>query len=131
MTRSSSPGRFVQSLAILVVLLLAPRAITSPTSRTAIITMEKIAGGVKYRVGPNSFDDLLRAFASVPGRSNPERPVAVLIDDRLPIWEISTAPLVAAKVPLTNVRVFVLNWESHRMAEIKWMPSVPLGQRIE
>ena len=131
MTRSLSGGRFVRSAALLIFMLLPPGARTSPAERTTVITIEKVGGGIKCRVGPRSFGDLLSAFQSVPGRSNPDHPVAVLIDDRLPISHIWAAPLVANKVPLTNVRVFVLNWESHSMFEIKRTPSVPLGTRIE
>ncbi|HYV64903.1 MAG TPA: hypothetical protein VE964_01590 [Myxococcales bacterium] len=86
---------------------------------------------MKYRVGPGTYDDLLSAFRNVPGHENPDHPVAVLIDDRLPISHIQNAPLVANKIPLSNVRVFVLNWESHSMFEVKRMPSVPLGTRID
>ena len=34
------------------------------------------------------------------------------------------------KVRLTNVRVFVLNWESQSMFEIKRLPSLPLGSLV-
>jgi hypothetical protein len=93
--------------------------------------MWKVAGGLECRVGPRSYDNLLSAFDSVHRPDNPDHPVAVLIDDRLPISHIWTAPLVANKVPLTNVRVFALNWETHSIFEIKRMPSVPLGTRME
>jgi hypothetical protein len=131
MTWALTGRRFVRPAVLLMILLLAPRARTSPTERTTVITMWKVAGGLECKVGPRSYDNLLSAFQSVHRQDNLDDPVAVLIDDRLPISHIWVAPLLANKVPLTNVRVFVLNWESASMFEIKRAPSVPLGTRIE
>jgi hypothetical protein len=119
-------------LAATATVLLTTGASTSPGERTTVVVAEKVRAQTKYRVGPRSFEDLLSAFHSIAvANRNPGHPVAVLIDDRLPIWHIWTAPAVANKVPLTNVRVFSLNWESRSMFELKRMPSVPLGTRIE
>jgi len=119
--------------AMILALLLAPRSGTSqaPAKRTTVITMEKARRGVKCTVDSKSFDDLLSAYGNVLERYGPDHPVAVLIDDRLPLSWIWAAPTLASKAPLTNIRVFVAIRENEKMFEIQRTPSVPLTTPIE
>ena len=133
MNRKSSRRSLTGTAVLLVALALVPRTGTSdvPTNRTAIIRGQKAGRGVVWRTGSQSFDDLLRAYANVLDRHGSDHPVAVLIDDALPISWIWVAAALAPKAPLNNVRVFVVMRANEKMFEVKPAPSMPVGTPIE
>jgi hypothetical protein len=97
-----------------------------------IVRMDKTPRGVAYRVdskrvSPTPTSNLLYLLVRATHERGSNPPVVVLVDPRVSVADMWTVEGVAAKVPLTNIRYFVLNRESGYMAELKWGPTVPLS----
>ncbi len=97
-----------------------------------VVRVDKTPQGIAYKVdskstGSTPTTDLLHALNRVNDERGSNAPVVVLIDPRLSISEIWNFDGVAGKAQLTNIRYFVFNRETERMAELKWGPSVPLS----
>lgn len=107
-------------------------AFSSPSAHTTVITVNRKGNSQECKIGSQSFGaNLLAAYNNVLEKHGSDAPVAVLIDDTLPANLIWVAPALAPKVPLTNVRVFVVYREGGRMFETKSGPFAPVGTPIE
>ncbi len=98
----------------------------SKNEKPVALVVEKKQGRVTYKVDSKpAKPDLLYILNQVRNQRGPDDPLVVLIDSRVPMDEISNVGGVAGKAGLKNLRFFVFNRETDRMAEIKFGPGIP------
>ena len=97
-----------------------------------IVRMDKTPRGVAYRVdskrvSPTPTSNFLYLLARATHERGSNPPVMVLVAPRVSVADMWTVEGVAAKVPLTNIRYFIVYRESGYMSELKWSPNVPFS----
>ena len=122
----------VATAALLATSLFAPHARTERgATQSTIVTVERSGEKPRYRVDSQRVSDLLLTLNRVAERNGPSHSVVVMMDSTLPLSEMWNVDGIAGKAQLTNVRFFVVFHETRTMSEMKRMPAVPVGTRIE
>jgi len=105
---------------------------TAQNPTPIIVRLDKTPRGVAYKVdskpvSPTPTANLLYLLGQAYHEHGSNDSVVLLVDPRVPITDIWNVDGVAAKVPLTNIRCFVINRESGFMWELKWGPTMPIS----
>jgi hypothetical protein len=96
-------------------------------SEQIIVTVAPSRGGKLYKIDGSTVSDPLRALARTLEKYGDERPVVILVDNRLPISSIGEAAALAGKAGFKHVRSFAWEAKENKGSEIKsgaWL-SVP------
>lgn len=110
--------------------MLAPRSglqrpVGAPPRKPIVVRIEHTKNGLFYEVDSRKSADLLLSLSQLRQQRGASCPVIALLDPQVPVNWIDGIDGIAAKAELTNVRVFVVNHETKKMAEILELPAIP------
>ena len=96
--------------------------------KPVVILAEIVNGRIHYKVDSKpALPDILRVLSIVEEQRGKNCPVIALVDSRASFDEIGNIDGVAGKAQLTNIRYFVFNKESGKMAELHYGPDMPFS----
>jgi|GEM_PF-6939860 hypothetical protein len=101
---------------------------TRQEEKPVVIMAEMVDGRIHYKVDSKpALPDILRVLSLVEEQRGKDCPVVALVDSRAPFDEIGNIDGIAGKAQLTNVRYFVFNKASGKMAEVRYGPDMPFS----
>jgi hypothetical protein len=96
--------------------------------KPVVILAEMVNGRIHYKVDSKpALPDFLRVLSLVEEQRGKDCPVVALIDSRAPFDEIGNIDGTAGKAQLTNIRYFIFNKASGKMAELHYGPDIPFS----
>jgi biopolymer transport protein ExbD len=115
------------SAAVVLALVLVSPIVRSqaPAKKPFVVRVDLVGRHIRYRVDGMPNEDLLRALALLHKR-DANAQVIVLLDRRVPLDEIGNVDGTAGKAQLTNLRYFVVYYDTEKMAEL----TMGAGMRI-
>ena len=101
---------------------------TRQKEKPVVILAEIVNGRIHYKVDSKpALPDFLRVLSLVEEQRGKDYPVIALIDSRASFDEVGNIDGTAGKAQLTNIRYFVFNKASGKMAEIHYGPDIPFS----
>lgn len=106
-----------------------PETLAAPQpQKPIVVTVHRDQGqvGLELDSNPALGDQIIQGLGELLKRRGRDYPVVGLVDDRGKIEDIDIVPGIAGKVGFQNIRIFLCNRETGKMAEVKLCTSIPI-----